>query len=74
MRSKSDTKNFSDVTLFQNITFKEKEVAESFVSCLVGHYMLLSDFYTSLCQDMEPPSLVNLKKIKSFGPIQYVSI
>ncbi|KAK3088870.1 hypothetical protein FSP39_024808 [Pinctada imbricata] len=54
----------------QVLGFTSMEVAESFVSGLNGYYRLLSDYYMSLCQQVEPPSQKTLTDLRCHGPVE----
>ncbi|CAH1779139.1 unnamed protein product [Owenia fusiformis] len=62
------------VQIFRNngvpkfVEFLDQETAESFLALIDGHRRLLVDFYTSICNVIQPPSLKFLRENKCHGP------
>ncbi|XP_036357415.1 tyrosine-protein kinase JAK1-like isoform X2 [Octopus sinensis] len=51
------------------LSFDDEESAVSFVSCIDGYFRLSYDFYNSLCEQVEPPSIKYMREHGFHGNI-----
>ncbi|KAL5014475.1 hypothetical protein ScPMuIL_008745 [Solemya velum] len=53
----------------RNLIFENEESAISFISGIDGYYRIVKNFYSSLCPEVEPPSLVGLRGYRIHAPL-----
>ncbi|XP_052795694.1 uncharacterized protein LOC128228428 isoform X3 [Mya arenaria] len=59
---------------YQKVYFKDRLESHSFVTCLEKYCLLMFNYYTSLCPDLQSPRIHKQYQVRAHGPVSEATI